>query len=166
MTAARPACSLQLVPVTLAEAKRFVGCHHRHALPPVTWRFGVGVDSDGGLAGVGMAGNPTARKLAQADPYPIEIVRVTVVDAANACSMLYAALCRAARALGYRRAITYTLATEPGTSLRAAGFTLAAELPTSRGWDQPSRHRYQCDLFGNARTPEGPKRRWERRLSA
>lgn len=40
----------------------------------------------------------------------------------NACSMLYAAAWRAARAMGYKRLITYILDTEPGTSLRAAGW--------------------------------------------
>lgn len=158
--------SLRLVPVTLAEAKRFVGLHHRHNLPPVTWRFGVGIESHGELVGVGMAGNPMARKLAQADPCLIEIIRVTVTAAPNACSMIYGALCRAAKALGYRRAITYTLVEESGASLKASGFTVVAELPPSKGWDQPSRARYERDLFGTARTPEGPKLRWERSLAA
>ena len=36
--------------------------------------------------------------------------------------MLYAAAWRAARAMGYRKLITYILDTEPGTSLRAAGW--------------------------------------------
>ena len=36
--------------------------------------------------------------------------------------MLYAAAARAAKAMGYRKIITYTLDTEPGTSLRAAGW--------------------------------------------
>lgn len=162
--AAYPA--LQLVPVTLAEAKRFVGLHHRHNLPPVGWKFGVGVASDGEVVGVGMAGNPLARKLMAADPYLLELIRVTTLGTPNACSMIYGALCRAAKALGYRRAITYTLASESGASLRAAGFTVAAELSPSLGWAQPSRFRYERDLFGNERTPEGPKIRWERQLAS
>jgi hypothetical protein len=113
-----------------------------------------------------MAGNPMSRKLMKADPYLIEVVRVTVTDAANACSMIYGALCRAAKALGYRRAVTYSLASESGSSLRAAGFVLVAELASSRGWNQPSRPRYERDLFGEARTPEGPKLRWEKELVA
>ena len=47
---------------------------------------------------------------------------------------------RAAKALGYRRLITYTLNTEPGTSLRGAGWKLIGE----RGggsWSVPSRPR-------------------------
>lgn len=164
----RPFVPLVLVPTTLTAAKRFVGEHHRHNLPPVTWRFGVAVAgcATGNVFGVGMAGNPMARKLMVADPTLIEIVRCTVTDAPNACSMIYGALCRAAKALGYRKVITYTLASEPGSSLLAAGFQLVAELPPSRGWDQPSRPRYERDLFGNTRTPEEAKNRWERVLAA
>lgn len=40
----------------------------------------------------------------------------------NACSMLYGAAARAARAMGYRKIITYILDTEHGASLRAVGF--------------------------------------------
>lgn len=40
----------------------------------------------------------------------------------NACSMLYAAAWRAARAMGYKRLVTYILDSESGTSLRAAGW--------------------------------------------
>ena len=40
----------------------------------------------------------------------------------NACSMLYAAAWRAARAMGYKRLVTYILESENGASLRAAGW--------------------------------------------
>lgn len=71
----------------------------------------------------------------------------------NACSLLYAAAWRAARALGYRRLVTYILASEPGTSLRAAGWRCVAQ--TSGGtWDRPSRPR--VDLH-----PLQAKLRWE-----
>jgi hypothetical protein len=40
----------------------------------------------------------------------------------NVPSLLYGAAWRATKALGYRRLITYILETEPGTSLRAAGW--------------------------------------------
>ena len=36
--------------------------------------------------------------------------------------MLYAAAWRAARALGYRKLITYVMDTEPGTGLKMAGW--------------------------------------------
>ena len=54
--------------------------------------------------------------------------------------MIYGALCRAARALGYHEAWTYTLPEETGVSLRAAGFR---EMGKTRAeeWDRPSRAR-------------------------
>ena len=36
--------------------------------------------------------------------------------------MLYGAACRAAKALGYKRIITYTRESEPGTSLKASNW--------------------------------------------
>jgi hypothetical protein len=72
---------------------------------------------------------------------------------------------REARALGYDLVITYTLASEPGTSLRAAGFHEAARLKARPSWDTPSRRRIQTDLFGNERRPPDPEIRWVRSLS-
>jgi len=48
-------------------------------------------------------------------------------DEINACSMLYGAARRAARALGHEPIYTYTLPDEGGASLRAAGFRLDKE---------------------------------------
>jgi hypothetical protein len=67
--------------------------------------------------------------------------------------MLYAAAWRAARAMGYRRLITYTLATEPGTSLRAVGFREVGAVK-GRSWHTPSRPRVD-------KTPLQDKLRWE-----
>lgn len=58
----------------------------------------------------------------------------------NACSFLYAAAARAAFALGYARIGTYILKSEPGTSLKAAGWKLIGETP-GRSWSVPSRPR-------------------------
>ena len=41
--------------------------------------------------------------------------------------MLYGAACRAAKALGYRRIITYTKKSEPGTSLKASNWVCDGE---------------------------------------
>lgn len=154
----------ELVPVTLREARRFVGEHHRHNLPPRGWKFGVGLVDEEGLVGVGIASRPVARELD--DGFTVEIVRVCVVDdVRNGCSMLYGALCRAAKALGYRVAVTYTLHTESGSSLKAAGFQAVALLG-ARGADTPGaqRVRAQHDLFGEDRRPAVPKIRWRRHL--
>ena len=152
------------MPITLTAAKRFVNEQHRHNEAPIGWSFGVGLEKDGILVGVAMAGRPSARKLQTADPYLIEITRITTLGDRNACTMLYGAVCRAAKALGYRTAITYTLVEEGGASVRAAGFTLDAELPAARSWAQPSRPRYESTLLGPRLRPSGPKIRWKRNL--
>jgi hypothetical protein len=154
---------MNLRPVTLAVARRFVGEHHRHNLPPRGWLFGVGVESGGELVGVAIAGRPVARALD--DGRTVEITRTCTDGTDNANSMLYGAACRAAKALGYHRAFTYNLASESGASLRAAGFEVDAVLPDRPGWDN-GRHRVERDLFGSRRTPAGPKVRWIRRLAA
>jgi len=71
----------------------------------------------------------------------------------NACSMLYGAAWRAAKALGYRKLITYTLASEPGTSLRAAGWSVVGEV-RGRSWSCASRPRVD-------KHPLQDKLRWE-----
>jgi hypothetical protein len=153
---------VNLRPVDLATARRFVGEHHRHNLPPVGWKWGVGVECDGELVGVAIASRPVARMLD--DGLTLEVTRTCTNGARNANSMLYGAIARAAKALGYVRLITYTLASEPGSSLRASGFTLTEEMGERATWATPSRPRYQQDLFGNEHRPTEAKVRWERAL--
>ena len=149
---------LEVVPVTLKAAKAFIAQHHRHNLPPQGWKFGVGLMQSEVLVGVGVAGRPVARRLD--DGRTIEITRVCVSQAPNGCSKLYGALRKASMALGYRRVITYTLAAEPGASLKAAGFRVDAHLPQRPTWDTPSRPREQTDATGLERRPTEAKVRW------
>jgi len=130
--------SLRLTPVSLAEAKAFVERHHRHHAPSVGHKFSIGVADDEGVHGVAMVGRPVAR--GYDDGLTLEVTRVATDGARNACSMLYGAAWRAAKALGYRRLITYTLAEEPGTSLRGAGWRVIHEV-RGRGWSCESRPR-------------------------
>lgn len=74
------------------------------------------------------------------DGWTLEVNRCCTDGTPNACSMLYAACWRATRALGYRRLITYTLTSEPGTSLKAAGWKVIGQTK-GRSWDTPSRPR-------------------------
>ncbi len=113
--------NLQLCPVTLKEADAFVRAHHRHHRPSRGALFAVAAERSGEVVAVAVVGRPVARQLQ--DGYTAEVVRLATDGSRNACSMLYAAAWRAARALGYRRLVTYILETEPGTSLRAAGWT-------------------------------------------
>lgn len=130
---------LRSVPVTRDEALAFIARHHRHAGRPVGYRFAIGVQAGDRLVGVATAGRPVARMLD--DRLTVEVTRVCTDGTPNACSMLYAACWRAARALGYRRAVTYTLASEPGTCLRAAGWLRDALLVARPGWNTPRRPR-------------------------
>lgn len=129
---------LELRPITLKAAREFVGRLHRHHRPPQGGLFAVAVATGAGVVGVAIVGRPVARMLA--DGFTAEVTRLCTDGTKNACSMLYAAAWRAARALGYRRLVTYTLTSEPGTSLRAAGWRLIGEAG-GRSWDRDSRPR-------------------------
>lgn len=156
----------EIVPLTLAEARRYVASHHRHNEPPIGHRFSIGLSRDGELIGVLIAGHPVARKAD--DGRTLELVRLTTTGDRNACSRLYGAACRAAAAMGYRKVITYTLASEPGSSLRAAGFTADGETAGHEGWVHTAgpRAMQRPRLFDPPLMPTGPKVRWVRELAA
>lgn len=154
---------MELRPVTQAEARRFVGEHHRHNDPNRMSICQVGLDVGGELAGVATVERPNAPALC--DGYTAEITRLCVRDGSpkNACSRLYGAACRAARALGYRRVVTYTLTSEPGTSLLAAGFTRVGK-PTAGEWQDNKRGRQQSMPWRGSMRGHPPRVRWERVL--
>jgi hypothetical protein len=130
--------SLFLCPVTLREARAFVNRYHRHHKAPQGGLFAVGACGAEGLCGVAIVGKPVAR-MANGG-WTAEVTRLCTNGHPNACSMLYQACWRAARALGYRQLITYTLASENGASLRAAGWICLGK--TKGGsWSRPSRPR-------------------------
>lgn len=155
---------LELVPITLREARAFIAQHHRHHRPPRGCRFVVGAARSGEIVGVAVVGRPSARRLQ--DGWTAEVTRVCCVEldpvrdrsgrehAAGAVAMLYAACWRAARALGYRRLVTYTLPSEGGASLRGAGWTSIGE---AGGGSWSRRERPRVDLH-----PTQRKLRWER----
>ena len=73
--------------------------------------------------GVAITGRPVSRYLD--DGLTLEVNRLCTDGTRNACSFLYGAAARAAKAMGYRKIITYILDTEDGASLRAAGWSCA-----------------------------------------
>lgn len=117
--------SLLLVPMSLREANAYVDAYHRHHKSVVGHKFSIGCEKDGQLAGVVIVGRPVSRYLD--DGTTLEVTRLCSNGEKNVCSFLYGAAARAAKALGYRKIITYTLDTEPGISLRAAGWTCAGK---------------------------------------
>ena len=112
---------LALTPVNLRQANEFVKNHHRHHKPSTGHKFSIGVTDGKELVGVAICGRPVSRRLD--DGFTLEVNRLCTDGTENACSMLYGAACRAAKAMGYRRVITYILESESGTSLKASGFT-------------------------------------------
>jgi hypothetical protein len=114
------AVTLELVPVTFAEAAAFVGMHHRHNRPPIGHKFSLGVALDGTLVGVAIVGRPVARHFD--DGRTLEVNRTATDGTRNANSKLYGASWNAAKALGYRRLIV-------------------AQRPPRPGWNAPSRPR-------------------------
>lgn len=131
--------TLQIVPVNRDQAMAFIADWHRHHAPPLGYRFAVGVAAGDVLVGVATVGRPVARH--HDDGLTVEVTRVATDGTAHACSALYGACWRAAKAIGYRRAITYTHADESGSSLRAAGWRHVATRAARAGWDRPSRRR-------------------------
>lgn len=143
---------MRLKPSTITAAAAHVSRVHRHHRAPPGGLFAVSLVDDGGeTVGVAIVGRPVARALQ--DGWTAEVTRVAVNEGVrNGCSMLYGAVRRAAKALGFRRLITYTLESESGASLRASGWT--REGVTSGGsWSTPSRTRTD-------KHPTCPKVRW------
>lgn len=73
------------------------------------------------LVGVAIVGRPNARLADR--PGRLELLRMAVEEGCpNACSMLYGACARVARAMGAVDLWTFIHEDEPGTSLKAAGW--------------------------------------------
>lgn len=143
---------LRIVPSTLKAARIWVDTHHRHHRAPVGGLFAIGVAIGDEIRGVAIVGRPVARH--NDNGYIAKVTRVAVIeDTPNACSMLYSACWRAARSMGYQKLITYTLASESGTSLRAAGWTVVGEV-RGRSWNSAARPRIDKHPLEN-------KFRWE-----
>jgi hypothetical protein len=131
--------SLSPRPIAIAVANEWVREMHRHHRPVVGAKFCIAAVSDsGGVVGVVIVGRPVARS--NDDGLTAEVTRCCTDGTRNACSFLYRAAWRAASAMGYRRLITYTLATESGASLRGAGFRLLG-VRGGGSWNCPSRPR-------------------------
>lgn len=148
--------SIYVVPIKLSEAIEFVHNFHRHNKPPVGGMFAVGASDGQKLIGVAIVGRPVSRHLDNG--HTLEVTRCCVIESApkGACSFLYARCWQAAKALGWRKLITYTLQSESGASMRGAGWRLVAELSErdASGWQNRPGRDWQS-VVGQA------KFRWE-----
>lgn len=111
---------MKIKPITFREACDFILKHHRHHRPTVSCKFCIAVFDDDKLCGVAVCGRPVSRHYD--DGTVCEVNRLCTDGTPNACSMLYGACCRVAKAMGYERVITYILVSENGASLKASNF--------------------------------------------
>lgn len=140
----------------LKDANAFITKHHRHHKPVVGHRFSIALWlQDAVQVGVVIVGRPVARMTDQRRV--VEATRLCTDGTRGACSALYAAAARAAKEIGYDKIQTFILDSEPGTSLRAAGWVF--EQTSSGGdWNVPSRGGRRTDQ------PQCAKQRWARIL--
>jgi len=147
---------LHLRTINQKQAFELVKKWHRHHKPPQGWKFGVALQDDIGVLGVTTVGRPVSRNLD--DGTTFEITRLAMMDKGikNGASMLLGAACRAAKATGAERIISYTLDEEDGVSYKAAGFHVD-HITKGQSWDRDSRERED-------KHPTCDKKRWVKQL--
>ena len=145
--------TLEIIPITLKEANAFVAQHHRHHKPVTGHKFSIAVGDvkRDEVVGVAIVGRPVSRHLDNG--WTLEVNRLCTDGTKDAYSMLYAAAWRAARAMGYKKLITYILESESGTSLKAAGWKCIGKCGGLR-WT--GERRPEVDLY-----PAQMKIKWE-----
>ena len=111
---------LTIRPISIHAANVYVEQHHRHHGTKTGCKFAIAVYEGEDLHGVAICSNPVARNAD--DGLTLEVSRLCTDGEYNACSALYGACARIAKAMGYRKIQTYILASETGTSLKASGW--------------------------------------------
>jgi hypothetical protein len=138
--------TIRIIPITLKTANNFVTKHHRHHSKAQGCKFCVGVVDDNGLLrGVAIVGRPVSRFLDNG--LTAEVTRLCTDGYKNACSFLYSACARIAKLMGFDRIITYILAAEKGTSLKASGW-IRDGICGGGNWNVPSRPRKNSAYAG------------------
>lgn len=153
MICAEPKGKMQIRPCHPREAREYVSRHHRHSILPVGGKFAVACYDGDTMCGVAICGRPVSRLMD--DGRTLEILRCCTDGTRNACSKLYGACCRVGFAMGYDCILTYTLESESGASLRAAGFVCEGKAG-GRQWTGKRKRDYYV-------APAEYKRRWAKR---
>ena len=140
MSKDKPKPKLRARPITFRGACAAVTELHRHHKAPRGLKFAIqceryDTDTDAWvLCGVVMVGRPVARAVCQHTV--LEVTRLATDGTYNVCSFLYSRAARVADAMGCVAIQTYILESEPGTSLRAAGWTEEETARQSgKGWN-------------------------------
>ena len=145
---------MDIAPITLKEANRFVDMFHRHNKHCRGCKFCLALYEDKELVGVAICGRPIARNLDNG--LTLEILRVCVKDTApkGANSKLYARCRKIGQSMGYKKVITYTLKSESQCSLRAVSARKEAEVKPGT-WNRKNRKRISQPVY------KQEKIRWE-----
>jgi hypothetical protein len=121
---------MRVIPYTLRKSNDFVQKWHRHNGRTARdgGKFAIALEYDSEVVGVGIVGNPLSATYM--DGFTAEVLRVCLGPKApkNSNSMLYGACRKIWFSMGGRRIVTYTLTTESGISLKAAGWKMVAEI--------------------------------------
>ncbi len=128
---------LELQPISFKEACYFVDEFHSHHSAPQGHKYSIAVNDGKKIVGVIIVGRPVSRYFD--DSWTLEVTRCCTNGIKNAASFLYAAAWRTARAMGYKKLITYTLPEEKGTSLIAAGYKFVGKTKGQGSWDSRPR---------------------------
>lgn len=156
---------LRIAPISIRDANAFVEEHHRHHGKKTGCRFAISCVSGGVLHGVAICSNPVARNAD--DGLTLEVSRCCTDGTRNACSILYSACARIARAMGFRKIQTYILESETGTSLKASGW-INEGISGAPNWTDHASERTkqramyrQLDFIRNdKKPPDEMKQRW------
>lgn len=155
---------MEVKQISLKAANSYVEQYHRHHGRVVGHKWSIAAYKDGRLCGVAIVGRPTGRRLDNGKT--LEVTRLCTDGTRNACSFLYAAAARRAKAEGYTKIITFILQSEPGTSLRAAGWTMEAAKAGRPKWntERYANRPVQLTLFPKKQPPVEYKQRWAKQL--
>jgi len=137
---------MEIAPITLKEANRFVDMFHRHNKHCRGCKFCLGLIHDNELIGVAIVGRPVARNLDNGEN--LEVLRVCVKDTApkGANSKLYARCRRIGQLMGYKKIFTYTLKSESQSTMKAIGAIPECNV-TTKGWNRPNRKRIEQPVY-------------------
>ncbi len=152
---APPDAKLTIRPIVFRDACAFVNMVHRHHASPIGHLFSLGCYIEDVLVGAVIIGRPVSRMMDKART--VEITRLASAGIRNVSSKLLGAARREAKRRGYSRVITYTLQTESGASLKAAGYDFDGAAGGGT-WSRNARQRMD-------RHPTGRKVRWVSNIS-
>ncbi len=126
-------CKLQIMPISIRQADKFIEVYHRHNKKAGNGKFAIACYNERILVGVSIGGRPRSRHLDNGKTF--EVYRVCTDGTRNATSFLYARMKRIAQLMGYLKSITYSLQTEKGSSLKAIGAIVEKSVHHNRQWN-------------------------------